>query len=285
MINDVKETILERIKNPFLGSLIVIWLLLNWKAVFYLFFSDLSIETRFYNIENHYYSFFRSVLIPPLLAFIYTAYKDLVFDFIENESRKSESKRRNNNNAVLKEKYAEKAELATAKAKIKHIEEEYKVRNELTVKIDELERQINSERLNSNNIITEKSNEILKLYSLKNSYKNKVELMFDYYTKHEAVRNFLNQNVDLIVLDNLGKRINFAQQNLSFSTIKEIKDVIKDLELYNIGEFELDNNGMFTKMNLNIVGQYLLHRNLFKELEIEGEKINFSPNIKLSNLD
>lgn len=281
MISDIKDTILERIKNPFLGSLIVFWLVINWKSVFYLLFSDLSLETRFYNIEHHYYSFFKSYILPPFLAFIYTGYKDLLFDFIEKESRESEKIRRKNNNAVSLDKYNEAAEIATARARVKHISEEYKTRNELTRKIDELNTRLNSEQDKSKILKEKNDKKIIEHQEINRKYKESVESIFENYMRYEEIRTFIRDNNKNDNLDRLGRILNQMQNTAGFLSKEESSFLTELIQSNDLGEIIFDQNRKITKVNLSITGQYLLNRYLIKSSLPENEKINYTPEIEL----
>ncbi len=275
--SEIKDAILERIKNPFLGSLILFWLVLNWKSVFYLIFSDLSIETRFYNIENNYYSFLRAFVLPPVFAFLYTAYKDLVFNYIETESRKSERVRRKNINTETIQKYQEAAAIATERARVKHIADEYPRRNELTEKIRDLEGLVKSEQANSKGIQLKFVEERGVLSDLIDSYKSKENKIYDYEILEE-VRRFLDDNNDEATLDELSELVSYSVNNFPFSNLNDTTKVLKKLEKYPIGTIVFDENNKLLRFDLNSVGFFLLHRSIFKGNELKEQNIKFTPN-------
>ncbi len=274
MISDIKDTILERIKNPFLGSLIVFWLVINWKSVFYLLFSDLSLETRFYNIEHHYYSFFKSYILPPFLAFIYTGYKDLLFDFIEKESRESEKIRRKNNNAVSLDKYNEAAEIATARARVKHISEEYKTRNELTRQIDILEKEKLQEKVNHQEEIENTKKQIQQLEKLKESYKENTNFTYDIFYQNPQIKE-LKKNMSIDSYKNLGRQIEIILLTTNSNDIDDLNSIIDNLKEHELGIPNYDPNGKFEYFNLSTKGIYVYLRYMYTNPIFSDEKLYF----------
>lgn len=282
MISDIKDTILERIKNPFLGSLIVIWLVLNWKSVFFLLFSSLPIEERYSEIYNNYYSIWRAYIAPPILAFIYTAYKDYLFSFIEKQSRRPEQIRRISKIKDLQEVYTEREELETIKARTKDIAENYKGRNELHNKILDLDKEIEKHKnlINENKQTYDK--EYGKLNELKERYKSKVELIFHFYTTSHEVREFLKNKNNSTYLDNIGENLIQFESNSNMLTIEEIEKEIEKLDISQFITRKLNSSNTFD-FKLNIIGQYLLHREIFRDKILENENINFTPNLISNN--
>ncbi len=276
MVTDLKDAILERFKNPFLGSWIVIWLVLNWKSVFYLLFSDLSIETRFYNIEHHYYSFFRSILLPPILAFIYTSYKDYFFHYVEKESRESRKLRRISKIKDSQEVYTEREELETIKARTKHIAEEYKVRNELTVKINDLEKTILNNKLEHQELIDNLKRDNEKTLNLKQSYQAKVELILHRYSENIKISEFRNtMTKDAII--KLGVEIDYLYQNSNHKANKKIKDIALNIQEYELGKVYYNKEEELKFIDLTILGQYVYHRHLYSHEDFNGEKLPLDP--------
>jgi hypothetical protein len=46
-INQLKEAITERVKSPFLGSILLAFIAFNWKAIFYVIFADKTVVEKF----------------------------------------------------------------------------------------------------------------------------------------------------------------------------------------------------------------------------------------------
>lgn len=97
LLNDIKEVVFERIRNPFLASFSVFWLIFNWKIPFYLFLSNDQIEMRFTVISKVYSSWGNSLLYPFLFALGYIYLKDHFLNYLESTS----------NHAFLKQKKTE----------------------------------------------------------------------------------------------------------------------------------------------------------------------------------
>ncbi len=94
LLGDLKDLVFERIKNPFLASISVFWLVINWKIPFYLLFSKVDIEKKFDVISDDYSNLENIFFYPLVLAMLYIFYKDKVFNFLEKVTNDSFVKRK-----------------------------------------------------------------------------------------------------------------------------------------------------------------------------------------------
>lgn len=67
-INSILHTSSERVKNPFISSFTIAWLVINWKPILIIIFSTLTIEERVEFVSTHYLSFKNYFLIPLCVA-------------------------------------------------------------------------------------------------------------------------------------------------------------------------------------------------------------------------
>lgn len=70
-IKTILETSKERLKNPFLGTLILSWIAVNWKPVSILFFSKATISEKIDIIEQNYSDLLHNLWIPLIIALSY----------------------------------------------------------------------------------------------------------------------------------------------------------------------------------------------------------------------
>lgn len=72
VISNLIESFKDRIKNPLLGSILISWLVINWKPIYFVLFSSESIS---YRIQNyHDFQDFNSpwgIILPLIIALVY----------------------------------------------------------------------------------------------------------------------------------------------------------------------------------------------------------------------
>lgn len=80
----------DRLKNPFLSSFLFSWIVINWKPVFVVLFSKLSIEARITAVSNLYGGVWHLLLFPLVCAVFYVLglpYIMLAIDRLSKHSR------------------------------------------------------------------------------------------------------------------------------------------------------------------------------------------------------
>lgn len=204
-IQSIFETSSERIKNPFIGSYIIAFLVYNWRPLFLLFFSDAEIEDKIVVI-NHEYCPKEALLWPLIIALFYILvlpYINLFFDYVLSFSntRKDEKKKTyilNN----LKHKKAEakfEREIAEERAGTSEISELKNQIERLTKENEQLSKKQNDdfERYNKNLEISKKQeNEIRKRYEELFEQNEKDKVNFENYINNKGyINEFLNSNL------------------------------------------------------------------------------------------
>lgn len=69
LYNSTKEELRNRIKNPFISSVIISWIICNYRLILYLSFSKDIIEDKLDNMCN-YYTFWSMIIFPITYAFM-----------------------------------------------------------------------------------------------------------------------------------------------------------------------------------------------------------------------
>lgn len=64
---DVFEAAQQRIRSPFIGSVILVFIVTNWRVLFYLFFADVSVEARIEHYDTNMH-LWRNILSPIILG-------------------------------------------------------------------------------------------------------------------------------------------------------------------------------------------------------------------------
>ena len=83
------ESANERLKNPFIGTFIIAWIVFNWKSILYIIYSDSSIEDKIVLINTEYSSVSSVLLFPLGLAIFYVLllpYIMWVFDALSSKA-------------------------------------------------------------------------------------------------------------------------------------------------------------------------------------------------------
>ncbi|AWM12449.1 hypothetical protein DI487_00180 [Flavobacterium sediminis] len=107
----------ERVKNPFIGSYLISFVLVNWRAFVFLLFSKASIEDRIIVI-NYEYSTFLGLIIPLIIAVFYVLALPYLNLGIEKATTKASNEREKNLNEKALAKLDHKVEEAKRERKI-----------------------------------------------------------------------------------------------------------------------------------------------------------------------
>lgn len=62
--NSIKASITDKVTHPLLGSFIISWLFFNWKAIFFLFFSDLDVVYKLKTVSENYSDWCLNLFFP-----------------------------------------------------------------------------------------------------------------------------------------------------------------------------------------------------------------------------
>ncbi|CAM1346789.1 conserved protein of unknown function [Tenacibaculum insulae] len=138
------ETSKERVRNPFIGTYFLSFLIINWKPILFLLFSDLKIEEKFQVIENKYTSLSYNLLLPLAIALIYTIVLPYFMWLIEELNKKSVNGRKNNQTEQLFVDIKNKQNLAIEESKLEDIKANYREKADLNSKIEKF-KEINLE--------------------------------------------------------------------------------------------------------------------------------------------
>lgn len=71
LLNSLKETVNDRIRNPLIGAFIFAWFVFNWKPIMFFLLSDLKVEDRISKIEDTYASVWNTLFYPFAFAIVY----------------------------------------------------------------------------------------------------------------------------------------------------------------------------------------------------------------------
>lgn len=143
LINTLFDSSKERIKNPFIGAFVFSWIAFNWKAVFILLFSSLSVLERIDEITQNYSSIAFTLWLPLGFAIIYVGilpYIMWLFDWISKRSWRGRKQ-----NLVEQQIFEirSKQRIAEEESALENIRASYRDKADLNKKIEVLTTQLN----------------------------------------------------------------------------------------------------------------------------------------------
>lgn len=142
LIKSFFESSRERIKNPLIGTFAISWVLINWKPIFILFLSDLTIEKRIHEIELNHTSLKYNLILPLIIALIYVIILPYLMWLIDELIKKSIKGRKGNIITQLILDVQGKQKLAIEENKLEDIKADYKDKAELNKQIEQLNKEI-----------------------------------------------------------------------------------------------------------------------------------------------
>lgn len=232
-IQSLFETSNERIKNPFIGSYIIAFIVFNWRPFIFIVLSDSRIEDKIVVI-NHEYCKKEALFWPLAIALFYTLilpYINLLFDYLLSFSNQRKENRKNENILNnLKQKKAEakfEREIADERAGTSEISNLKQQIDLLKEQNDDLLKKSNAD-LQSFNAQTAKWNDsqsasIIAIDNLRKEVKNYKDL-YERLINNPAVMTLPKESINII--DNF---THDEQLQISKLNIDEIQNENSDL--------------------------------------------------------
>lgn len=147
LIRDLIDTSKERIKNPFVGSYVIAFCIVNWKSIFLLFFSNGSIEYKLCVIQIEYSVW--DLLYPIIISLVYVIGLPWLNNLLDCLTKKAKDIKRRKQNLLniksLRQKKTE-AELENKIAQTKAQTIELSELKEKILKLENESRSFESER-------------------------------------------------------------------------------------------------------------------------------------------
>jgi len=171
LISTYLETSKERIKNPFIGAFFISWIVINWKPIIFLLFSDEKIEDKILVIEQKYTSINNGLYYPIVIALIYVVALPYFMWLLEELLKKSTKGRKNNVINQLIVDIQGKQKLAVEESKLEDLKASYREKADLNNKIELLQNQLDERETTIKQYLSE-------IETLKEAYSN-LELLVD----------------------------------------------------------------------------------------------------------
>lgn len=188
LIKDMMDSAKDRVKTPITGAFMITFILYNWRPIFFLMFSEASIEDKIVVINYEYCSIWK-VINPLLIALIYTIGIPYLMFYLEKFTKKAVAGRKSHKGGLkLLDKELEYdlllQEHKNAQAKSGNMEaaEINKEREDLKKQISDLLGQLEETRASHNIIVEnykseiENKNKLLERYTPKVSDDLQVEI-------------------------------------------------------------------------------------------------------------
>lgn len=136
------ETSKERIKNPLMGTFIISWIVINWRPIIILLFSNQSIENRIDYIVTGYSSFNTYFLLPFLLSLFYVIVLPYLMWAIDGLVKKSIIGRKKNVLNQILIDYDGKQKIAIEESKLEDLKANFRDKADLNNQIELLRNQL-----------------------------------------------------------------------------------------------------------------------------------------------
>lgn len=169
----------EKIKNPFFGSFIISWIVINWQGLSYFFLANNRIDDKLLYVNENYSNIWLNLIIPIALALIYSLFFPWFFLKIEERTKNISEARYINSIAesnkltfAKNEKVQRELELEEQKKNYGDLKSQNDLIENLKQENNELKKQISSYSKEVQELQAEKSKIInTKYQSGRNLYK------------------------------------------------------------------------------------------------------------------
>lgn len=215
LLQDLKASANNRVKNPLLASFVISWIGINWELASIYLFSEKSIETKIevlkkYYVENDINSTFCFLFLIPLgSAIVFTfglPYVKLGVDRLLNHSKSLKLKRERGNEKNLKK---HELDIATLDFNISEERNGKKTLDELNSTIEEQKNKIESHEIQisklKTNLVTARDENINlinkqteKIHSLTENAENAVEYQKHVKSFHDDLEHLTKSRNDYV---------------------------------------------------------------------------------------
>ena len=234
IISSILKTSEERIRNPFIGTFLISFIALNWKAFLIIFFSTYRIEARINIVENDYNDINTYLLLPLVISAIYVGvlpYIMLLFDKIGHSALKGRKE------SFLQQKLIDikgLQSIAEEEVKLENLRADYKEKSDLNRKINNLNNEIQDKIELIENLENENSELKNELSHLNESFKSDREKFNGLENERMSLskrikaqeENFKKLQKEKSDLEN---KINYSAEDFSQFDDRFIDDFVKDV--------------------------------------------------------
>lgn len=126
LFDNLNKSIQERIRNPFLGSFLISWIIYNWNSLLILLFSNKTIEDKINTIKPKEIFYVSGFWMPILFATIYVLFIPYIFFIIDYLTKHSYELRKKNVNERRKTALSLSRENIELQTQLETIKNEYK---------------------------------------------------------------------------------------------------------------------------------------------------------------
>lgn len=156
LISNIFNTANERLKNPFIGTFILSFIVFNWKPILVVIFSSYSIVERIQIVDSKYTSLLFNLLIPLFFSLFYVLALPYMMLWFDKLSKKAVIGRKRNSIEIQREEINMKTQLAKDENKLESVKADFREISGLNQKIEVLTTQLDDR----DKIIEELQNEL-----------------------------------------------------------------------------------------------------------------------------
>ncbi|WMI65383.1 hypothetical protein RBH94_15125 [Aestuariibaculum sp. YM273] len=142
LIKSVFDTSKERMKNPFIASFVLSWIVLNWKPLVYFIFSDAKVEDKILHIDDSYNWINCTLWYPLFFALFYVLAIPYIMWGFEELYSLANRERIDNLTELEGHRIEKQITLAGSKLRLENVKADHKEISELNDKIADLEKEL-----------------------------------------------------------------------------------------------------------------------------------------------
>lgn len=209
------ESTNDRLKNPIIGSFIISWIIFNWRAIAFFFFSNKNIEYKIEHINLNYSNFNNLFLFPIITSLIYITIFPYVLMTLDKLISLAVKTRKNSVKDLIIFDLKNKQKIAEEESELENIKASFRDKKDLNYRIEILTNQIDEkdkiiQTLNDELGLIKKNlppsnNDIEANLILDSEYqKFKEKSEFDYFpeiAKSINAENQISKNIDRLIIE------------------------------------------------------------------------------------
>jgi hypothetical protein len=134
----------DRLKNPLIGSFVVSWLALNWKAISYFILGNEDILDKIQIIDQYFTCYLDYLIYPLLISLFYLLALPHIMNFFDKLNYNVIKDRKLKINNALIDDFDNKLKLVEKEVKIEDAKLDFRKASDLNSKISELQKQLDA---------------------------------------------------------------------------------------------------------------------------------------------
>jgi hypothetical protein len=251
----------ERIKNPFVGTFILSFIVFNWKAILIIVFSSYRIEDRVSYVSDNYSDMYYLLVMPLLISIFYTVGLPYLMLLIEKYTFYAFEKRSDHIYSVKKVDIEGKISVSDKEMELEDKRANYKEKSDLNNQIKTLKESI-EEKDRSISHLEERCLEYDKEYKILNDKILNDKKYIDAINMANRENNLIEKSY-LTAYNNLPENVieSFVDNFIVLNDQESIRHIEKNgfIEKFTaLGLIEKDKNGIYDHFKITDKGLFFI---------------------------